>query len=108
MGVGFFALSHLSGRDMVRYHFLIKVLPCPEWIINIIENLAYTAGSAFDVISKFLLVESSGVIYDLNHQGDLFLSHSQIWIHKSAVRYSQVGHASRSRFLCMANNYQID
>ena len=103
-----FPLSHLSGWDVVRYFSLIKVLSCPDLIMNIVENLAYTPGSAFNVVSKFLLVESSVIIYGLNHQGALFLSHSQICIHKTVVRYSQVGHTSRSDFLWMANNYQID
>ena len=84
---------------MVRYYSLIEVLPCPDLIINIVENLAYTPRSAFDVVSKFPLVEGSVIIYGLNPQGALFLSHSQICIHKTVVRYSQVGHTSQSDFL---------
>lgn len=93
---------------MVRYYFLIKVLPCPDLVINIVENLTYIPRGALDVVSKFLLVESSVIIYGLNHQGALFLSHSQICIHKTVIRYSQVGQTSRSDFLWMADNYQID
>ena len=59
-------------------------------------TLFYTPRSAFDVASKFPLVEGSVIIYGLNPQGALFLSHSQICIHKTVVRYSQVGHTSKS------------
>ena len=54
---------------MVRYYSLIEVLPCPDLIINIVENLAYTPRSAFDVVSKFPLVEGSVIVYGLNPQG---------------------------------------
>lgn len=43
-----FPRPYLPGWDMVRYHFLIKVLPCPDLVINIVENLTYTPEGAFD------------------------------------------------------------
>lgn len=43
-----FPRPHLPGWDMVSYYFLIKVLPCPDLVINIVENLTYTPEGAFN------------------------------------------------------------
>ena len=62
-----FSHPHLPGWDMDRYYSLIDVLPCPDLVINVVENLAYTPRGTFDIVPKLLLVEGSVIIYGLNY-----------------------------------------